>query len=109
MHECVTTNLIPVLVWSKDHELTRLSIKILNDEFNDNLVIFSYEEVPNLIDKVHLDEIESEVEKYDFHVIKIDEKKLTVIFLENSKFELKRTDNLETDLELAARKIIHFK
>jgi hypothetical protein len=99
-------DLIPVLVWSEDTKLRDTAIKIINSEFDENLYIFTTEHL-HLPKSKSTENISAEIEKYDFHVIKVSEKIIELI-LKNDERHKSKIGNLEEDLEKFARQIIDY-
>ncbi len=108
MHVC-RPKIQHVLVWSDRNEYVDEAIKILMDEFDESLFAFSIEDIPTVVERTEIGQIEEEIEKYDFHVIKIKDSAVHVVLIDNNHHIIDAEGELEEALGKAARHIIKFR
>jgi len=99
--------MLPVVIWSKDHDLANAAKEYIGMEFDDYIniiqldVIYDFEKIDDI------NEIEKVIDTYDFHVIRIHSSKAELILKDNTRF-VEVYDDLETLLDNFGRKLIRF-
>jgi hypothetical protein len=95
-----------VMVWSSDQELFTRSIDFIKLEFENNIYPITIDDIPTVTEKVTAEEIEHEIEKYDFHVIKVHHGKVELLLKDNQRHIVEEVEEIEDAIELMGQKII---
>lgn len=104
-HHC-KPRLQHVMIWSKDEGLFQKSFDYIKLEFDGNIYPITIKDIPTVIEKVQEHQIEEEIEKYDFHVIKIHHGKVELLLKDSQRHVIHDIDNLEDALESLGQKIV---
>jgi hypothetical protein len=105
LHYC-KPRLQHVLVWSTDQDLFERGLEYIKLEFEGNLHPVTVADIPTIIEKIEEHEIEAEIEKYDFHLIKIYPKRVELLIKNNERHVIEEIDVLEDALEVLGQKLI---
>jgi hypothetical protein len=107
LHNC-KPRLQHVLVWSKDETLFQRSLEFIKLEFDNNLYPVTIADIPTVIERIEEHEIEDEIEKYNFHVIKVHTDRVELLLKNNERHVIEDIEELEDALELLGQKIIRW-
>lgn len=107
MHAC-KPKIQHVLIWAENNEaLCQKIIEYLMLEFEGNIYPFTIESIPTIIEKINPEDISSEIEKYDFHVIKACRDCLELVLVNNERHVLREFEDFEEAVEEMARKVLN--
>ena len=99
--------MLPVVIWSKDDEISNIAKEYVNGEFGEYINLIELESISGFEELKDLEEIENLIDKYNFHVIRIEAKKAELILIDDSRFE-EEYEGLEKILDNFGRKLIAF-
>lgn len=106
-HHC-KPRLQHALIWSNDADLFNQSIEFIKQEFDNSIFPVTIDDIPTIIEHISPDEIELEIEKYDFHVIKVHTDCIELILKDNRRHIIRDIPEFEDRLEQAGRIILNW-
>lgn len=98
-----TTDIQPVLIWSPDKDLEEKSIILIREEYQGRIMPFTTEQIGHKVGRLTEAELEEEIAKFNFHVIKVKPTVTELILLDNMYH--KRDENIKWEDGL--RDLIH--
>lgn len=97
MHHCIP-KLKPVLIWSPDSSLCDQIHQVLQEKYKSKLFTFKTDVIAYKLEGLSENEIEFEIERYDFHVIKVYQGTLELVRIDNHRHVMEWEENIEIPL-----------
>lgn len=98
MHAC-EIRIQHLLVWSKDDEVVERGRQLINEYYWDRLYAFTTQEIAHMLVGLQPHEEELEIEKFDFHVLKIHGNQLELILKDNQRHALEADAEVDDAIE----------
>ena len=101
--------MLQVLVWSEDKELEVQARQFLFDEFGEYIFLLNVDEM-SVLESLDPSKYHEELDKYDFHLIRLSNNKAELVFRDESKAERveREFEDLEMLLEEYGRLLISY-
>ncbi len=103
MHKC-KPKIQHVLLWSKKKEVVLEWKALINEYHNEYLYAITIEDIPTVISNTKDKDIEKEIEKYNFHVIKVHESHAELIRVDNKIHKVELL-NIEDAIIILGKKV----
>jgi hypothetical protein len=104
MHKC-KPKIQHILVWSPFEEQVNRGRSHINTNFSHRLYAFTTSDIAHIVETIPLDEIESVIESYDFHVIKLKDDHFELVLIDNERHRIDKIEDFEIALESLLKKI----
>lgn len=99
--------MLPVVIWCLDEDLHKTATEYINIEFGEYINLIRFDVISGFENLNDMEEIGKLIDKYNFHVIKLETKKAELILIDDTRFD-EEYEDLEEILDNFGRKLIRY-